>query len=65
MDPGSRFFLTFGIFVFHLAPLGHVSGHVATCHVDVQEMKKKGLGKLMCLGTRILKIGPKFRELWP
>ena len=38
------FFLTFVIFVFHGAPLGHVSGHVGTCHVDVQQMKKKGLG---------------------
>ena len=42
------------IFVFHGAPLGHV-----------QEMKKKGLGKLICLGTKILKIGSKLRELWP
>ena len=39
------FFLTFDIFVFHGATLGHVSGHVGTCHVDVQQMKKKGLGK--------------------
>ena len=59
------FFLTFDIFVFHGATLGHVSGHVGTCHVDVQQMKKKGLGKLMCLGTKILKIGSKLRELWP
>ena len=28
-------------------------------------MKKKGLGKLICWGTKILKIGPKLRELWP
>ena len=28
-------------------------------------MKMKGLGKLICLGTKILKIGPKLRELWP
>ena len=53
------------IFVFHGAPLGHVSGHMGTCHMDVQEMKKKGLGKLICLGTKILKIGSKLRELWP
>ena len=65
MDPGSRFFLTFLTFVFHGAPLGHISGHVGTCHMDVQEMKKKGLGKLICLGTKILKIGLKLRELWP
>ena len=25
----------------------------------------KGLGPLMCLATKILKIGPKLRELWP
>ena len=35
------FFLTFVIFVFHGATLGHVSGHMGTCHVDVQQMKKK------------------------
>ena len=59
------FFLIFVIFVFHGATLVHVSGHVGTCQLDVQQMKKKGLGKLICLGTRILKIGPKLRELWP
>ena len=59
------FFLTFVIFVFHGPPLGHVSGHVGTCRVDVQDMKKQGLGKLICLGTKILKIGSKLRELWP
>ena len=25
----------------------------------------KGLEKLICLGTKILKIGPKLKELWP
>ena len=59
------FFLTFDIFVFDGATLGHVSGHVGTCHVDVQQMKKKGLGKLICLGTKIFKIRSKLRELWP
>ena len=59
------FFSFFVIFVFHGAPLGHVSGHVGTCHVEVQKMKKKGLGKLICLDTKILKIGSKLRELWP
>ena len=65
MNPGSSFFSFFVIFVFHGAPLGHVSGHVGTCHVEVQKMKKKGLGKLICLGTKIFKIGQELRELWP
>ena len=59
------FFLTFVIFVFHGALLGHVSGHVGTCHVDVQQIRIEGLGKLICLGTKIFKIGPELRELWP
>ena len=59
------FFSTFVIFIFHGQALGHVSGHVGTCHVDVQQIRIKGLEKLICLGTKILKIGPKLRELWP
>ena len=65
MGPGSRIFFNFCDFYFHGPTLGHVSGHVGTCHVDVQKMKKKGLGKLICLGTKILKIGQKLREFWP
>ncbi len=30
------FFLSFVFFVFHGPTLGHVSGHVGTCHVDIQ-----------------------------
>ena len=30
------FFKSFVIFVFHGPTLGHVSGHVGMCHVDVQ-----------------------------
>ena len=57
----SAVFLTFVIFIFHGPTLGHVFGQVGTCHVVDHKMKKKGLGKLICLGTKILKIGPK---LW-
>ena len=53
------------IFVFHGATLGHVSGHVGTCHVDVQQIIIEGLEKLICLGTKIFKIEAKLRELWP
>ena len=61
----SSFFSTFVIFIFHGPTLGHVSGHVDTCHVVVQQMKMKGFGKLICLGTKILTIGPELRELCP
>ena len=56
---------TFSTFSLHGETLGHVSGHVGMCHVDIQKMKKKGLGKLLCLGTKNLKIRSKLRELWP
>ena len=36
-----------------------------TCHVDVQQIRIEGLEKLICLGTKIFKIGPELRELWP
>ena len=58
------FVSTFVIF-FHGPTLGHVSDHVGTYHMVDHQMKKKGLGKLICLGTKILKIGSKLRELWP
>ena len=57
----SAVFSTIVIFIFH----GPTLGHVGTCHVVDHQMKKKGLGKLMGLGTKILKIGPELRELWP
>ena len=28
-------------------------------------MRIEGLGKLICLGTKIFKIRPELRELWP
>ena len=61
----SAVFSTIVIFIFHGPTLGHVSRHVGTCHMVDHQMKKKGLGKLMGLGTKILKIGPELRELWP
>ena len=61
----SAVFSTIVIFIFHGPILGHVSRHVGTGHVVDHQMKKKGLGKLMGLGTKILKIGPELRELWP
>ncbi len=64
MQLESSFFLTFVIFIFHGPSLGHVSGHVGMCHVVVQQVNLE-LGKLICLSTKILKIGPKLRELWP
>ena len=36
-----------------------------TCHVDVQQIRIEGLEKLICFGTKIFKIGPELRELWP
>ena len=51
-------FHTLVIFIFHGLSLGHVSGHVGTCHVDVQQIRIEGLGKLLCLGTKIFKNGP-------
>ena len=41
MGPGSRFFKTFVIFIFDGPTLGHISGHVDTCHVVVKQMKMK------------------------
>ena len=60
----SAVFSTF-VVDFYGSTLGHVFGHVGMCQVVDHKMKKKGLGKLICLGTRILKIRPKLRELWP
>ena len=65
MNLESSFFSTFVFFIFHFSSLGHVSGHLGTCHVDVQQIRIEVLGKLIGLGTKILKIGPELRELWP
>ena len=56
-------FPAFFTYIFHGPTLGHVSGHLGTCHVADHKMKKKGLGKLICLGTKILKIGPNLKEI--
>ena len=48
------FFSIFGIFVFHGPTLGHVSGHVGTCHMDFQQIRIEGLGKLICSGTILI-----------
>ena len=53
------------IFLFDGQALGHVFGHVGTCHVVTHKIKMKALGKLICLGIKILKIGPKLSKLWP
>ena len=50
-------FSIFVIFLFDGPTLGHVFGHVGTCHVVTHKMKMKVLGTLICLGTKILKIG--------
>ena len=65
MRPRTLFFFKFCDFYFHGPTLGHVSGHVGTCQMDVQQIRIEGLGKLMCLGTKIFKIGTELRELWP
>ena len=44
MGPGSRIFFNFCDFFFHGLTLGHVSGHMGTCHVDVQQIRIEGLG---------------------
>ena len=54
-------FLVF--FFLHFVYQGFVKDPLEV--LDFPEMKRKGLGKLICLGTKILKIGPKLRELWP
>ena len=51
MGPGDRVFSTFVI-----------SGQMPSGS-SVNE--RKGLRKLICSSTKILKIGPKLRELWP
>ena len=56
-------FSIFVIFLFDGSTLGHVFGHVGTCLVVTHQMKMKALGTLICLGTKILKIGPELREL--
>ena len=58
----SFFFSTFVIFIFHGPTLGHISGHVGTCHMVVQQMKIKGLGKLIC---SIRELFPWESGYWP
>ena len=41
MNLERSFFSTFVIFIFHGPTLGHVFGHVATCHVGVMHIKLK------------------------
>ena len=51
-------FFSWTNFRTHFWPRGHVPR-------GWSPMKKKGLGKLIGLGIKILRIGPKLRELWP
>ena len=65
MGPGSRIFFNFCDFCFSLTKFR--TRFWPRCHMPrgCTVMKRKGLGKLINFGTRILKIGPKLRELWP
>ena len=58
------FFKIIVIFDLDGFTLGHVFRHVDMCHVGIMHIKWKVL-KLIFLGTKILKIGAKLKELWP